>query len=703
MNTIFLRVLDDDDKAVALLHAAEDVESQGGLRRFEVDPLRFSSVPGSPFAYWITERLRSLFSELPTFEGRGRTARHGAATLDDVRFMRLWFEISPETADWVPFAKGGSRAPYYSDVHCVLRWEDQGAELKANASAVRERNGWGDQWTAVLNGYSYYFRPGLTWPHRSARFSAAALPGGCVFSQSGKAAFATEGDLPTLLGLMNASVITLLCRVQSDAVRIAFETGLVSRTPFPAVDAGDADWLAAKARRAWSLRRSIDTRVETSHAFTLPALLQVSGSSLVERAAAWSVHVAAVADELAAIQREIDERGFNLYELEEEDARAVTEGFGTASPNQEAPAGPRPDEDDEEEETAGSDESAETSDLVAELLSWAVGAAFGRFDVRRATCTREVAPEPEPFQPLPACSPGMLTGSDGLPAARRPEAYPIDWPTHGIRVDDPGHSDDLPSRLREVFDIVFGTAADVWWQDCARSMGGDLRRWLRGSFFEAHLKGNSKSRRKAPIYWQLATPTASYSVWVYAHRASADTLYRVLNDYVAPKLRHEDRKLTGLIQGAGSSPTASQRRDMESQRTFVEELRVFRDGVARGALLWRPELDDGILITCAPLWKLVAQHRVWQRETKVCWDKLAEGNYDWAHLAMRLWPERVVPKCAHDRSLAIAHGLEEEFWAEDADGKWASRQVDGASIERLVQERSSAAVEAALADLVATG
>ena len=37
---------------------------------------------------------------------------------------------------------------------------------------------------------------------------------------------------------------------------------------------------------------------------------------------------------------------------------------------------------------------------------------------------------------------------------------------------------------------------------------------------------------------------------------------------------------------------------------------------------------------------------------------------------MHLWPERVVPKCADDRSLAIAHGLENAFWEEDDDGKW---------------------------------
>ena len=58
---------------------------------------------------------------------------------------------------------------------------------------------------------------------------------------------------------------------------------------------------------------------------------------------------------------------------------------------------------------------------------------------------------------------------------------------------------------------------------------------------------------------------------------------------------------------------------------------------------------------------------------KATWDALCEGKYDWAHLAMHLWPERVVPKCATDRSLAIAHGLEDVFWVEGDDGKWKPR------------------------------
>ena len=68
---------------------------------------------------------------------------------------------------------------------------------------------------------------------------------------------------------------------------------------------------------------------------------------------------------------------------------------------------------------------------------------------------------------------------------------------------------------------------------------------------------------------------------------------------------------------------------------------------------------------------------------------------------MHLWPERVVPKCATDRSLAIAHGLEDVFWAEGADGKWTKRARPTRPVEELVAERTSPAVKAALADLLA--
>jgi hypothetical protein len=61
---------------------------------------------------------------------------------------------------------------------------------------------------------------------------------------------------------------------------------------------------------------------------------------------------------------------------------------------------------------------------------------------------------------------------------------------------------------------------------------------------------------------------------------------------------------------------------------------------------------------------------------------------------------RVVPKCAKDRSLAIAHGLEDVFWVEGNDGKWTARKTPTHSIDELVRERTSPAVKSALKSLL---
>jgi hypothetical protein len=399
---------------------------------------------------------------------------------------------------------------------------------------------------------------------------------------------------------------------------------------------------------------------------------------------------------LEEIQAEIDERSFDLYGIDEADRRAISEGLTGAvegvDAQEGADEGDEPDEEQEVEAGVGAAGSA------ADLVAWAVGVAFGRFDVRLATGGRGLPDEPEPFDPLPICSPAMLVGGDGLPLTSRPPEYPIDFPESGVLVDDPGDARDLAGAVRAVFEVVFEASADARWDEAAallHARGHDLRVWLRSSFFERHLKLYSKSRRKAPILWQLGTPSGRYSIWLYAHRLTDDTLFQLQNDVIAPKLAYEERQLTNLVQEAGGSPSARQRREIEGQEGFVEELRLLLEEVRRVAPLWRPTLDDGVVLVMAPLWRLVP-HKPWQRELRKKWGELASGKYDWAQLAMHLWPERVIPKCAEDRSLAIAHGLEDIFWFEDGDGKWQPRQEPSEAVSELIRERTSAAVEDAL-------
>ncbi len=65
-----------------------------------------------------------------------------------------------------------------------------------------------------------------------------------------------------------------------------------------------------------------------------------------------------------------------------------------------------------------------------------------------------------------------------------------------------------------------------------------------------------------------------------------------------------------------------------------------------------------MVITASPLWELFRLPK-WQKTLKETWQALNKGDYDWAHLALTLWPERVREKCKKDRSLAIAHDLED--------------------------------------------
>jgi len=103
------------------------------------------------------------------------------------------------------------------------------------------------------------------------------------------------------------------------------------------------------------------------------------------------------------------------------------------------------------------------------------------------------------------------------------------------------------------------------------------------------------------------------------------------------------------------------RDQIEEAGILLDELREFRDEILRiAALPYKPNLNDGVIINAAPFHKLF-RLRSWEKDTEEVWNKLERGEYYWAHLAYTIWPDRVKDVCKHDRSIAIAHGLEELY------------------------------------------
>lgn len=426
------------------------------------------------------------------------------------------------------------------------------------------------------------------------------------------------------------------------------------------------------ALRCLDVKRQCDTANEISHVFHLPALLRTNAETLGERLALWQDRISGSKRRLAEHQREIDDIAFRLYGIEGEDRRVFEESLGGG---EDAAVLAEDDGAAEAEDAKEATAVLDSGTLVADLLSYAVGCVFGRWD-KRVALDPSLAPKlADPFASLPVCSPGMLVGPDGLPAQRdgisseewmraRPDGitlppeesvenpsipdseYPlaVDW--DGVLVDDPEHEDDILRRVREVMELLWGERAYAIEGEACELLGvKDLRTYFRSprQFFHFHIKRYSKSRRKALIYWLLQSPKRNYGLWLYYHRLDPDILFKALKNYVEPKVRLEEGRMDeyeARRQSAGTTGREARQaeRVLEKQEALLTDLREFRDRLDRAAKLHlRPDLNDGVVLNIAPLHELVP----WT-EVKSKWNDLLSGKYEWSSIGKQLREKGIV-------------------------------------------------------------
>lgn len=623
-------------------------------------------LPGATLAFQLPPQLRELFGSLPSIGDRGFVAKQGIGTSDNFRFLRLRWEVGASRTDlgWREYAKGSGFSPMYFRSNLMLRWAAAGSEVKAYSASLY------GSWSKQITNTQYFGVRGLTYSSRTHRELAPALmEDGAAFDTKGCCIFpqheASRHELAALTGFMNSRVFAALLRVGLSRVSAGlarqYTESLVMSMPVPDLE---DDEISDVVERGIIIHRQITCHNECAEEFASEVWLSTIKNKTADRAikdiverekATWHAQI--------SIAAEIDDIAISRYfpnGVSEELLSYLDAQIGQV---------PRA-----------------SRDLVAGGI-WAIARSSPIFAITDDGMAEEGR--------VAATLLSLLFGA----AIGHRSSAPT---THGIIVDDDGNPNDLVSRMHHI--LVGDTFKKVDYlvetAQRAHSTGATVRQYFRQEFFDRHIREYSSDKRKAPIYWQLSTPSASYSVWLYIHAFGKDTLFRVQNDYVAPKLAHERRELEGLLAEAGPSPTTAQSSTIEAQSTFVEELSAMLDEVKRVAPLWDPDLDDGVILNFAPLWRLVPQNRAWQKELRAAWASLVDGDYDWAHLSMRLWPERVVPKCAKDRSLAIAHDLEDVFWFEDAAGKWQPRPTPTRSLDDLIAERTSPAVKAALQSLL---
>ena len=417
-----------------------------------------------------------------------------------------------------------------------------------------------------------------------------------------------------------------------------YVVGIVANLPFPQPNDSQKARLSELFYEACNLKLIRFSRDELSHDFISPVAGGRSYSASAENGI------------IMSIISEIDDIATSAYGLSSTDTKTIKRMLPEKASDQIDAKG-----DDDEVEEGQEFLSADTTSV---LSSWAVGIAFGRFDWRLAAGVRSAPMAREPFDPLPAKSPGMLQEGDN-----------VFHENSGVLVDDQGHQHDLARLIEEVLSRVEIPVHE------------DLRQWLQRDFFPYHFQRYSKSRRKAPIYWPLSTVSSSYTLWIYYPLLNNQTLFAAVNDFLdGPngKLTQVTRECAEFrIKGNGRS--REEEKQYETLQIFEQELTDLRNTLLKIAPTYQPNHDDGVQITAAPLWPLF-RHKPWQKELRDTWAKLEKGDYDWAHIAMAYWPDRVREKCKTDKSLAIAHGLEDLYVEpEAAPKKTRSKKKAGAN------------------------
>jgi hypothetical protein len=663
-----------------------------------------AALPGSKLLYSLPIRVHELFESHNVLEPDIATVRQGMGTFNDFRFLRLRHEVSVLEIGrngWEPLAKGGAFSFYYSDIHLLLNWKNDGAELSAVNIA---HNG---QDAQVRQASGYWRRSGSTYSKRSQKgFSVRALPAKCIFAGKGPAILSQSDVSPAyLLGWINSRFIRWIIEIQANDHE--YNTGIVKKVPW--IEGHSPDHKLVRLIEETLKKLQLAQAITDTNSCFIPIL---SVDSLKVSLDKWIIILKDAEASLSRTMADWDAFVDKLYGVDSCDLQLDAKDEILSDSEEE--------EDEEIEENV-----SDVCDCLDNAINILVGFVFGRWDIRIGI-NHSLAPRlPDPFDSLPICSPGMLITTDGLPAkadlivseewlCARPDVnslppegvvlnptildsnYPLRISWSGIIVDDEGHTEDIVTRVLDAIEVIWKDKANDIEQEACEILGvRSLREYLAkpAKFFADHLKRYSKSRRQAPIYWPLSTPSGSYTLWLYYHRLTDQTLYTCVNNFVGPKFKQVAGDAERLRKKSNRS--SEEEKVLEKLSDLSLELKDFHDELLRIAGFWKPNLNDGVQITAAPLWKLF-QHKPWQTKLKQTWKDLETGKYDWARLAYSIWPERVIRASHKDRSYAIAHDLEDDLWEEVETGtdrqgnpktKWVPKDLGEKGLKQLIAQK----------------
>lgn len=567
---------------------------------YQANQKDFIKIPGSPIAYWVSDRIREIFEKEKKL-GEVGEAKQGLATADNNRFVRFWHEINfnkigfgmqnseealKSKKKWFPYNKGGEKRKWYGNQEYVVNWKRDGYEIKNFKNSV-------------VRNPSYYFKKSISWSDITSSGNSFRLyPEGFIYDVTGMSYF-IEDKFLTYLGIFNTKIYSKLTKLINPTLHL--QIGDMIKMPYFQIQNPLFEQLVSLilwiSFEEWASR-------ETSWDFERLTLLNGENLSKAYKkyctyweSKFFSVHSSEedlnrILLESYSLQEEMDEKvDFSDITLLKKEASIVENIDSTNSCGY--------------LENRGVRLEFHSLELVKQFLSYAIGCIMGRYSLDKPGLIMANSDD------VLNMSSNKITvsGVDGeiRHEILNPSFFPEEFGILSVTAEE-RFENDIVSRVIAFISAAYGKERleenlEFITEILGKKAGESHEEVLRNYFIKDFYTDHCQRYQKRPIYWMLHSGKKNgFSALVYLHRYEKDTIARVRSDYLLPYQEFMEQQEAHYSKIASDEiSTPKEKKDAQKKgkelHDILKELKDYANKVKHIAeQRISLDLDDGVKV-----------------------------------------------------------------------------------------------------------
>ena len=585
---------------------SETIESneKGNLIKFQAKQKDFEKIPGSPIAYWVSDKVREIFEKNQKLGEVGKSIQ-GMSSADNNRFLRLWNEVnyskigynianSEEALEskkkWFPYNKGGEFRKWYGNQEYLVNWENDGYEIKNFKKAV-------------LRNPNYYFKESISWSLiTSTTSSFRYYPNGFIFDAAGSSYFSKENIFVTL-GYLNSIFGSFVSNILNPTVNLS--NGIVEK--FPNLYIQNQKNICCLVQQNISISKEEWDSRETSWDFEKLSL--VDGKDLKTAYENYCSHWRDNFAQLHKNEEELNRLFIEIYELQDEMDEKVS--FDDITILKKEAKIVEIDNSKTKEFSSKSEKylydrgvslEFNKDELVKQFLSYAIGCIMGRYSIDKPGL---IMANSDDVLELSSNEFLVKDTNGDIRQEVKTEFLPDEFGILPITAEK-DFSNDIVERVKEFVKFVYGEEslkdnlnfiAEALGNKDNKNPEEIIRTYFIKDFYADHLQ----RYQKRPIYWLTNSGKKNaLSCLFYIHRYEALTIARVRADYLIPYQEMLDNKRKFIErQLSDENISANDKKKVEKELKdldiLLKELREYANEVkhiAEQKIVL--DLDDGV-------------------------------------------------------------------------------------------------------------